>query len=424
MLYMEQSLLSENEVSHLIQEASSNDPGLIEIRERLMDPIVKVLQTKQGLKRYLDLGNEFIDLNAEMLAKQFPTTKVIYPRRYVDDVLELFGFTTVELKNVIKSILQKHINASDWHSIVAYPTNVIHVLVLIYSDMIGSFDRETTTFVENSESRNLLRDSARQQYGLTSYQMSFQIQFPTPPIPAIMEYTYMHLDRSWNLVKDEDMITWIGESVETCYQFYRTKISMGLTPQVLADMLNRVRNTFRQNMRTLAQRYYADVEANNSVAADTDDTSNIETLELTKIRTNLMRRINNGDELYRRMNNTYRAVANLKSVKPPELLFEFAQKVDKKDIANLIDLILYVFITKEGNRLEDINSAKYIGRITKFPTAVDRALPGRPVIIPMMRKYRETKDVIVKGYICFVATYIMQRINDVISKLIAAKESE
>ena len=41
-----------------------------------------------------------------------------------------------------------------------------------------------------------------------------------------------------------------------------------------------------------------------------------------------MRRINNGDELYRRMNNTYRAVANLKSVKPPELLFEFAQKVD------------------------------------------------------------------------------------------------
>ena len=124
------------------------------------------------------------------------------------------------------------------------------------------------------------------------------------------------------------------------------------------------------------------------------------------------------------MNSTYIAVANLKSVKPPELLFQFAQKVDKQDIGNLIDLIFYVFITKEGNRLEDINSVKFINRITKFPTAVDRAIPRRPVIIPMMKKYKETKDVIVKAYICFVATYIMQRVNEVISKLMAAKDSE
>lgn len=424
MFFMEQQpLLSEDEAMHLIQEASMNDPGLIEIREKLLDPVIKVLQTRQGLKKYISLGNDFIDLNAEMLAKQFPTTKVVYPRKYVDDLLDLFGFTTLDLKNTVKGILQKHVNASDWNSIVAYPSNIIHVMVLAYSDMITTFDGDDK-FVDMKGSRNLLRDSARQQYGLTSYQMSFQMAFPTPPIPAVMEYTYMHLDRSWNLVKDEDMVTWIGESVETCYQFYRTKIAMGLTPQLLADLLNRVRNTFRQNMKTLAQRYYADVDAGNSVALDTDDTSNIETLELTKIRTNLLRRINNGDELYKRMNSTYIAVANLKSVKPPELLFQFAQKVDKQDIGNLIDLILYVFITKEGNRLEDINSVKFINRITKLPTAVDRAIPRRPVIIPMMRKYKETKDVIVKAYICFVATYIMQRINEVISKLMAAKDSE
>jgi hypothetical protein len=341
----------------------------------------------------------------------------------VDEILELFGFTTLDMKNTVKAILQKHVNASDWNSIVAYPTNIIHVMVLAYSDMITGVNGDEP-YIDTKGSRNLLRDSARQQYGLTSYDMSFRMSFPTPPIPSIMEYTYMHLDRSWNLVKDEDMISWIGESIETCYQFYRTKIAMGITPQVLADLLNRVRNTFRQNMRTLAQRYYADAEAQNSVAEDTDDTSNIETLELTKIRTNLMRRINNGDELYRRMNQTYIAIANLKTVKPPELLFQFAQKVDKQDISNLIDLILYVFITKEGNQLKDINSSKYIGRITKFPTAVDRALPGKPVIIPMMKKYHETKDVVVKAYICFMATYIMQRINDVISKLMTAKESE
>jgi hypothetical protein len=424
MFFMEQSFLSEEEAMHFIEESALTDEGRIEIQEKLLDPVIKVLKTPSGLKKYLDLGNEFIDLNAEMLAKQFPTTKVIYPRRYVDDVLGLFGFTPVEMKKLIKEILQKHVNASDWNSIVAYPTNIIHVMAMIYSDSITAVDPNDALLIgkEGYKGRNRLRDSARQQYGLTSYQMSFAMSFPSPPIPSIMEYTYMHLDRSWNIVKDENMVTWIGESIETCYAFYRTKIGLGLTPQILADMLNRVRNTFRQNMRTLAQRYYADVEANNSVAEDTDDTTTVETLELTKIRTNLLRRISNGDDLYRRMNSTYKAIANLKAIKQPEVLYNFAQRVEKKDIGKIIDLILFVFITKEGNKISDINTSKYIGRITKFPTAVDRALPGKPVIIPMCRKYGESNDTIIKAYICFVATYIMQRINDVVDKLLSSSE--
>lgn len=416
MFIMEQPILTEDEALHMVEEAF-NDEGRIEIQEKLLDPVIEVLKTKSGLKKYLDLGNEFIDLNAEMLAKQYPTAKVVFPRKYVDDVLELFGFTKPDIQKLIKEILQKHINSSDWNSIVAYPTNIIHVMALIYSDAITHQDENSPT-IDMKEGRNRLRDSARQQYGLTSYDMSFRMSFPTPPIPSIMEYTYMHLDRSWNIVKDENMVTWIGESIETCYAFYRTKIGLGLTPQILADMLNRVRNTFRQNMKTLANRYYADKDAGNSVSEDTDDTTTIETLELTKIRTNLMRLINNGDNLYWKMNPTYQAIAKYKSIKRPELLYEFAKKVSKKDISNIMDLILYVFITKEGNKLTDINSVKYINRITKFPTAIDRAIPGKPVILPMCRVYKEPNDTIVKAYICFVATYIMQRVNDVIDKLL------
>lgn len=416
MFIMEQPFLTEEEAFHMVQEAF-NDAGRIEVQEKLLDPVINVLKTKSGLKKYLDLGNEFIDLNAEMLAKQYPTSKVIFPRKYVDDVLALFGFTKSDMQKLIKEILQKHINSSDWNSIVAYPTNVIHVMVLIYSDAITHQDADSPT-IDMKDGRNRLRDSARQQYGLTSYDMSFRMSFPTPPIPSIMEYTYMHLDRSWNIVKDENMVTWIGESIETCYAFYRTKIGLGLTPQILADMLNRVRNTFRQNMRTLANRYYADKDAGNSVSEDTDDSATIETLELTKIRTNLMRLINNGDDLYHKMNPTYKAIANLKAIKQPEQLYNFAQKVSKKDISNIIDLILFVFITKEENKLTDINSSKYISRITKFPTAIDRAIPGKPVILPMCRVYKEPNDTLVKAYICFVATYIMQRVNDVVDKLL------
>lgn len=402
----EQPILSEQEAWNLIQESSFDDPGKVMMREKLLDPVIRVMKTPSGTKKYLKVGNDFIDANAEMLAKQYPTKRVVFPRKYVDEVLAIFGFTVPELKKTIKEILKTHVSEADFNTIVSYPSNVIHAMVLIYSDMV-------TDPAHVKDGRNLIRDSARQQMGLTVYQSAFNKFFPSPhPKESIMEYTYQHLDRSWNLVKDENMINWIGESVETSYAFHRTKLAVDLTPKVFVDFMNRVWNTFRQNLQTIANRYYADLDAGNEMAPDTEDASNITTNELTKIRNNLVRKISGGDDLYHRMNQTYKAIAELKVIKPPEALYEFAQKVDKKDIGNIIDVILYVFIVKEGNTLDDINSSKYIGRITKFPTAIDRAIAGKPIILPMCEKY-EVQDKLVKAYICYIATYIMQRINDV-----------
>jgi hypothetical protein len=78
----------------------------------------------------------------------------------------------------------------------------------------------------------------------------------------------------------------------------------------------------------------------------------------------------------------------------------------------IIDTILYVFITRDGNDVKDINSTAYISRITNFPTAIDRAISGKPIIITMTKKYKVDSS-IVKAYICLIATYIMYRINDV-----------
>jgi hypothetical protein len=89
-----------------------------------------------------------------------------------------------------------------------------------------------------------------------------------------------------------------------------------------------------------------------------------------------------------------------------------AQKVDTKDIANIIDLIFYVFIVKEHNTIDDVNSTKYISRITKMPTAIDRAIPGKPVILPFCKKYK-CSDLLAKAYICLLATFIILKINQV-----------
>lgn len=412
MYFMEQQFLTESEVFDLIQESAS-DPAAIQLREELFQPIIDTLNDIQKMKEYIKIGNEYLEANAEMLAKPYPTKQVVFPRKYVDRVVALFGYDVKSLKSMIKTLLQKYINQSDWLTITSYPSNVIHALVLVYTDMISTMRTEQT-----KDDRNNLRDSARQQLGLTVYYSSFLAQFPPPhPVEGTMAYTYMHLNRSWKLVRDEDMVTWIGNTVEIAYQFYRTKMSLDLTPKLLVDFLNRTRNGFKQNLCSLANRYFKDIDEKNSVAEDmaADDSGEyVEKTEFSTIRNNLIRKISGGDELYKRMNDTYRAIANLKTVKADEL-FSFAQKVSKKDLARIIDTIFYVFITKEGNRFQDINSSKYIGRITKFPTAIDRAISGQPIIQPMVDHY-EVNSNLVKAYICFVATYILQRFNIVFSE--------
>ena len=407
MYSIEQSEFTESEVYAWIQE-SADDPGAIQLRTELIEPVIQVLNQPKNMKRYIQYGSDFLESNAVMLSKQYPTSKVSFPRKYVDGVLELFGFTVSDIKALIRNLLRKYIDESkSFDSIVANPTNVIHTIVLVYTDML-------TDPAQVSGDRNNLRDSARQQLGLSIYSSIFNIFFHPPhPDPSVMEYTYMHLDRSWNLVKDEDMITWIGETVETCYASWRTKMSLELSPQILANFLNRVRTSFFQNVRGLANRYFKDIDEGNTVGTDTTgDDEHVEKKEFVQIRNNLVRRISGGDEMYKRKGDLYKVIANWKNVKI-DTLYELAQKVDKKDIGDIIDKILYVFITKEGNRIEDINSSKYIARITKFPTAIDRAIQGKPVIVPMSQKY-ESDASIIKAYICLIATYIMQRLNDVL----------
>jgi hypothetical protein len=400
------SFYTESEVMMLLQEAAADDPGVVELREELIIPIIQVLQKPSNVKKYIQYGSEFLEANAEMLGRQYPTDYVSYPRKYVDDIVGLFGWTVAELKAKAKSIFKKHISNNEFASVTESPTNIIHAIVMIYSDM-----HTTDSHVKNN--RNNLRDSAKQQMGVTLYGLAMKKYFPSyPPNPKTMEYTYNRLDRSWDLVREENVINWIGYNVDTSFAFWRTKLALNVTPQILVHFLERVRTTIFQKLRAIANQYNIDMEAQNSVGGDVaGDDEYVDKREFAKLRNNLLRKIFGGDELYKKNGTLYEAIATYKNVKR-EKLYNFAQKVERADVGNIIDLILYVFITKEGNKIEDINSTKYINRITKFPTAIDRAIPGKPVVLPMHEKYKE-EDNIIKAYICLVATYIMQRINDV-----------
>lgn len=396
MFFMEQ-MVTEKEALNFIQEALY-DPGNVKLREELIDPVIRVLEKTEGRKQYIEYGSSFIGDNSEMLAREYPTKPVTFPRKYVNGLLGLFGFTVKSIRSVLRDIL-KSVNATkDFNTIVQSPTNVIHSIALFYSDMIM---------------HRQLRDSARQQIGLSVYAIIYNKFFKTGLNEAVMTYTFMQLNNSWGIVKSENMINWICSSIETCYGFYRTKMSLNMSPQIMVDFLNRVRNTLNQNMRGLANKYYENVENGNLIGSDlTGSEDYVETNNYTTLKNNLLRLIKNKDELYYSQGTLYPAIANLKNVKMNTLYEYSTQKISLDDIGRIIDTIFYVFLVKEGNSLNDINSTKYISRITNLPTAVDRAIAGKPIILPFSKKYK-VNDSIVKAHICLVATYIMRRINDV-----------
>lgn len=395
MIFMEQEF-TEREALLFVQEAV-NDPKNALLREELIDPVIAVLEKPSGRSQYIEYGSSFLGENSTMLSREYPTKAVTFPRKYVDGLLGLFGFTVKTIKVKLKEVLKQVSSGTEFATITSSPTNVIHAIALFYSDMI--LHRQ-------------LRDSARQQMGLSMYAVIFNKYFKTGLNEAVMTYTYMQLDNSWGIVKSENMINWIANTVETGYGFYRTKLSVNMSPKILVEFLNRVRNSMNQNMRGLSNRYYDNLDNGNLVGDDlVGNEDYVVTGNYSTIRNNLLRFIKNKDELYYSQGQLYPAISRLKNVKMESLFDYSTKKIKHEDIGTIIDTIFYVFLVKEGNSIEDINSSKYISRITNFPTAIDRAIAGKPLILPFSKKYKVDAS-IVKAHVCLVATYILNRIND------------
>ena len=396
MFFLEQDEYTLEEAQVFLE--AKMDAGSILLKEAITDPIIKVLNEPKNRVAYIQLGTEFLQANSEMLSREFPTKPVSFPRLYVDNVFKLFGFTQKEFKENLKEILKSVNDKTAFQTIIASPTNVIHAIVMLYSDM--------------TELRKL-RDSARQQMGLSVYNNIFNHFFHPPhPVEGTMAYVYMNLDNSWNLVKAENVINWLDQTIDVAFALWRPRMALDMNPDALVQFLNRVRSSFRQNMRLLANQYYENLEEKgNLVASDVgSDEMYLDTKDTSKIRQNLVRRINLGDQLYKEKGRLYNGIAKIKNVKV-DSLYDFAQTIEVSDIAMIVDTIFYVFIVKEGNDIADINSSKFISRITNLPTAIDRAVAGKPVITILAKKYKVDPS-IVKAYICFIATYMMYRIND------------
>ena len=387
---------TEEEALDIITEDYSNSPAL----EELMEVVYSKMQVTATRNAYIEYGATFLSENAEMLSKHYPSGPVKWPKKYVDNCLALFGFTNASLKEKVIQLTKEVHATNNFKTITEVPITVLHVLVIVFGEQIGY---------------RKLKDSAKEQLSVTQYSRMYVKYFQKAlnfNVKA-MEYTYTHLSNKYDITQSDSLLDWIDSTLDTCWNFYRNALLLKPSPKVVVDFLNRLRNSYNQNMHQLATAYYKSIEENKETGADGDVFDQFTlTGNTVHLREKLIGLIRAKDELYaKKTSGLYEGIAKLKSVKKEEL-YKYAQTIDIDDIAMIIDGIFYVFIIKEGNTLDDINSTKFIGRIKGFPTAVDRAIAGKPVIIPLRRKYGYDGE-IVKAHICLVATFMMNRMNQI-----------
>jgi hypothetical protein len=387
---------TEEEALDIITEAYSNSPAL----EELMEVVYSKMQVTATRNAYIEYGATFLSENAEMLSKHYPSGPVKWPKKYVDNCLALFGFTNASLKEKVIQLTKEVHATNNFKTITEVPITVLHVLVIVFGEQIGY---------------RKLKDSAKEQLSVTQYSRMYVKYFQKAlnfNVKA-MEYTYTHLSNKYDITQSDSLLDWIDSTLDTCWNFYRNALLLKPSPKAVVDFLNRLRNSYNQNMHQPATAYYKSIEENKETGADGDVFDQFTlTGNTVHLREKLIGLIRAKDELYaKKTSGLYEGIAKLKSVKKDEL-YKYAQTIDIDDIAMIIDGIFYVFIIKEGNTLDDINSTKFIGRIKGFPTAVDRAIAGKPVIIPLRRKYGYDGE-IVKAHICLVATFMMNRMNQI-----------
>lgn len=391
--------LSEQELMSFINEAASSGPN--ELKKQIIDPMIGKLNDPKVKSSYIAIANEFIDLNADMLAKQFPTVTVAFPRLYVDNILDVFGYKTKEFTELLKQVARSEYGDKlpSLNTVFKNPTHTIHSIVLIYADI--NYDR-------------VLRDAAKQQLALTFYSALYRKYYPDmDPNPNTMKYMYSTLNRSWDIIKNENVVNWIGALVETCYGCYRTKMNLDINAVTLFGFINRLQTSFNQSMQLLANKYYENLDKASLVGNDVvGDEEYFNTGSYQHLTNNLVRTIENQDKYYYDKTLLYPGIAKSKNIKI-EVLYDFAtQKVDMDDVRKIVNTILYVFLVKENHEVKDISSAAFLGRITNLPTSIDRAIAGQPIVIPMQKKYNVDENV-VRSYICFIATYLVVKLNSI-----------
>jgi hypothetical protein len=328
---------------------SDNDKTFL-ITEKLYPIVENVLNTPEGGRKFTRLVEEYVNRNNEKLTTIGPMYLVPFTMSDKEGYYKLFGITEKDLKDIIKSVIDKMNNKANWALIKNNPIFVLFYMIIRYY----------TIKKDSKKLNDILVITA-----LSFYPSIFAKYFKYTPNPGVMQYTIDNLSQRFIIKKSKHIFGTLVTSIQNSWKFMEKSIIEGADFNCVR-FIQRIRNDQNSLIKKISINYYdnhkkgltvqTQVDSfDDSIVVDNENDSNRVEQATNKI---VLQILLNGVNL--KICDFAANAANVSRIEIRNYLTTIITEKNSDSMKRFIESILFLYLYEEKHTYEEINTKAFL----------------------------------------------------------------
>ena len=308
--------------------------------------VEKSLSKKENVKKLNDVIASFIDRNNEALSAVGPTKLIMFTDKDRQDVFDIIGIT----EKMEKAARDKSKDIKNTGKTVARPLSITMTLITRYFSLHNNLPMVKLSVL---------------YCGLSFYYSKYTKYFKFDPNEEIMAYTINNMSYKYKLKSKGSLLAAIDETYYGAYQLHRRDIERGNDKDIV-DFILSMDTRINNLLKNICNEFMKNYKSGNYIAYEDDDNdpenfkmSSSSSHSISNLSDKItMRLITDGPPI-----KLVTAAARNNKVSVNELrnyLNTMIRNENRDEIKELIEAILFIYLFDKKNKIEDINSNKFI----------------------------------------------------------------
>jgi len=318
------------------------------LAQELYPYVEKTFADPKKIKEYENIIGRYIDKNSELLSAIGPLDIIVFTEYDKSLIYELIGVTADQ----IKSIKAKSKARKTKDNLVESPFSTLMGVVVRYFALKGDKDEK------------LLKLSILYLV-MSMYPFIYRRSFPYTPVENIMVYTINHLSEKYKIKQTGNLMFALIETGYGAYTLHKTGMIQG-NDVSQNDFIYAVKTRTSSLLKNIAKEFYKNHKDGKYLNVEIEDTVNDTHREADSSTYAINRKV---DDISLKLiidgppMKLITMAAKTNKVSINELRNYVSQMVindNKKEISDVIEGILFLYLFNEKNNLDDINSDKFL----------------------------------------------------------------
>ena len=319
--------------------------------EELYPKVSDVLSTPLGDRKFKQMVGSFMDRNSVKLHTAGPVYMIPFADRDKAEFFNLFKLEQKYVKSLIKKVTDKIGSGSQFKLLSNNPIYWIFYCAIRY-------------YTLKNDQKGL--NTALAIYALSNYPAVFDMAFPHPPNPAVMQYTMDNLSEKFIMKQAGHVFGGLFLSIQNSYKFLKPYMTDASDKEIIR-FIQRIRNDQKSMMKNICDKYMKDHAKGNRVKLNMDnydavqvdvDAENNTTIVQTVSDNVVTQLITSGLDLKR-----VSLCKDIAQIGMADCRFYLSKIVSDKyveDITRFIYSILFLYLYDEKKTKQDINSSYFL----------------------------------------------------------------